>query len=110
MKIWLDDERDPTEPFIQKNFGANGNEIWIKTAEEAMELLKSKEVTYISFDHDLGTILSGYDVAKCIEELAFQNQIPRLQYCVHTMNPLGRLNILQAMRKADEYWGKNESF
>jgi len=48
MKIWLDDERKEPKGFVRT-----------KTAEETIELLKQGEVTYIGFDHDLGTKMNG---------------------------------------------------
>ena len=109
MKLWLDDERDPVNPFIKKQFVANGDELWVKTAEEAIKQLETGTVDFISFDHDLGLGKTGYDVAKYIEEAAFFNKIPRLQWRVHSANPTGSLNISLAMRQADKYWDKNEA-
>lgn len=54
MRIWLDDERDPTNPLVQQQFGATGSEVWVKTAEKLINYIKSGTVEYISFDHDLG--------------------------------------------------------
>lgn len=46
MKLWLDDIRDPC---------ANGRigYTWVKTAQEAVEALKTGQVTFASLDHDL---------------------------------------------------------
>ena len=51
MKIFLDDIRLPLE----------GDWNIVRTAEEAIELIKKEKVTDISFDHDLSeNIKSGY--------------------------------------------------
>jgi hypothetical protein len=74
IRLWLDDERDPKNPEIQRLYGAAGNEIWVKTAPEAINYLNTKNVKYISLDHDLGNLPgvgSGYDVAKYIEKKCF---------------------------------------
>ena len=41
---------------------------WAKTAEEAIDLLKTGKVEYASLDHDLGFGGSGYDVVCWVEE------------------------------------------
>ena len=71
MRIWLDDERDPNDPKIQKLFGSIGDETWVKTAYEAIELLTRNQVSHISLDHDLGEpgAGTGLHVARFIESL-----------------------------------------
>ena len=54
MRIWLDDNRDPTDPKIQIKYGAKGDEVWVKTTKEAKELLLTGQVESIAFDNDLG--------------------------------------------------------
>lgn len=105
-KIWLDDERNPKSNYIQSQFGAEGDEIWAKTASVAISLLQRGNVTSISIDHDLGPIAAGtgMDVAKWIEEQAFHGKLPRLTWFVHSMNVVGNKNITRAMQKADEFW------
>ena len=83
--------------------------IWVKTAEAAINRLKSGNVRSISFDHDLGTMATGYDVAKWIEERAFQGEIARLEWSVHSMNVEGAKAIRAAMRNAEQFWTANEA-
>lgn len=106
VKLWLDDERDPKVPAIQNLFGAEGNEIWAKTAHVAINYLQQGNVVSISLDHDLGPPIAGtgMDVAKWIEEQAYYGTLPRLSWSVHSLNPIGKNNITLAMRKADEFW------
>ena len=79
ISLWLDDERDPTDPNIQNGFGSLGNEIWVKTAPEAINILSGDNVTSISLDHDLGEPEAekgnGNDVATWIEEKAFHGEL-----------------------------------
>lgn len=102
MRIYLDDVREPPK------FNSWGDPIfWDKVcrrADEVIELVKSGVVTFISFDHDLGTEKTGYTVAKAIEELAFNKQIPPIDYAVHSANPIGAMSIDVAMKKAWHYW------
>jgi hypothetical protein len=88
MKLYLDDIRNPKVP-----------EEWciVRTAEEAIRMLETGKVDFISFDHDLGTELTGYDVAKAIEELVYYGRIKCPEYNVHSANPVGANNIRAAM-------------
>ena len=69
-----------------------------RTYKAAIEVIdycssfKNAEI-YIDLDHDLGEEKSGYDICKYIVE----NQIPITKYTVHSMNPIGKLNIYQLM-------------
>lgn len=104
VSLWLDDERDPNKPFIQQEFGAQPGMIWVKTAPEAITYLQKGNVGYISIDHDLGVPETGYDLAKWIEEQAYNGKLPPLQWTVHSQNMIGRRNIITAMKNADRYW------
>lgn len=105
IKLWLDDERDPKNPEIQSKFGAEGDEVWVKSAGTAIQYLKQGNVESISLDHDLGSGCgTGMDVAKWIEEQAFHGTLPRLWWAVHSMNPVGRKDMTRAMKKAEEFW------
>lgn len=105
IKLWLDDERDPCSRAIQNYFGADGDEVWVKTAGQAIHYLKQGNVVSISLDHDLGSGAgTGLDVAKWIEEQAYYRTLPRLSWSVHSMNPVGRRDIARTMKKADEFW------
>lgn len=108
MNLWLDDERDPSLPNIQKGFGAHGDETWVKTVPEAISYISSGNVQSISLDHDLGTEQTGYDLAKYIERGAFDGTVKRMEWRVHSANPAGSLNIMMALRNADRFWDKTE--
>jgi hypothetical protein len=93
MKLYLDDVRPTPAWFDARAY----------TATEAIDMLKTGTVTFISFDHDLGEHENGtgYDVAVWIEEQACT--VPGFivpEYVVHSANPVGRTNIESAMRSA----------
>jgi hypothetical protein len=111
MNVWLDDLRDPKDyaPDIKWN--------WVKTADEAIELLKTGWVRLLSFDHDLdwehyadpnvdGVEKTGYDVAAWVEQQAFRKMLPPFEWRVHSANPVGAQKIRAAMARADKFWGK----
>ena len=72
MKVYLDDERTTPEGWTR-----------VYWPEEAIELLKTGEVTHISLDHDLGDDDhgTGYDVVLWIEEAVFTKgfKLPHMQ-------------------------------
>jgi len=102
MQLWLDDIRDP------KDHG-KPDAIWVKTAEEAMAILRKGEVSFISFDHDLGTELDGHDVASEIERLVFEDKIPMPQWAVHSANPVGEAEITAAMKSAERFSNSSQN-
>ncbi|MBY0227710.1 MAG: hypothetical protein K2W96_00380 [Gemmataceae bacterium] len=94
MRLYLDDVRDMPPGFDH----------CARTAAEALDLLRTGRVAFLSFDHDLGTEETGYTVASWIERAAFDGTLPRLGWAVHSANPVGRANIEAAMRNADRFW------
>jgi hypothetical protein len=82
MKVWLDDRRPPRDP----------DWVWVKTPEEAIELLATGEVTEISLDHDLGLLdrspeATGYDVVLWVEhQVATGGFVPPEVIVVHSAN------------------------
>lgn len=109
IRIWLDDLLD--DPDSPERHVPEG---WVgaKTAPEAIRLLEIFKVVEISFDHDLGEepgVGTGADVARWIEEAAYNGVIGRLGWKVHSANPVGRENITSAMRSAERFWARNES-
>ena len=98
MRIWLDDVRPMPVGF----------DIHIKTAVDAIKLITKEDVSYCSFDHDLGDEENGtgYDVANFIEEMAYYKIINPIQWAIHSANPVGRKNIEMAMKNAEKYWSE----
>lgn len=93
IKLYLDDIRDPK----------GSDFVVVRTAEEAIDLVRSGNVEYISFDHDLGTDLTGYDVALVVEELVYRGEIQMPEWNVHSANPVGSRKIEQCMKNAEKY-------
>lgn len=102
MRVWLDDIR-PVPPDFDK---------WVKTAEEAIDLLRTGEVTFISLDHDLlpGHYMesgldegTGYQVATFIEHEVKMGRIPMPGWACHSASLRGRQRIIMAMTEAGRY-------
>lgn len=98
MKIYLDDKRPTPEGWIG-----------VETAEEVIYCLKSALVQEISFDHDLGTKKTGYDVLLWIErQVATTDFIPPAKITIHTDNPVGRQKMEQAVEAINKLLEKRK--
>lgn len=93
MRVYLDDVRPTPEGFTHR----------AETAAEAIAFLETGNVTFISFDHDLGEPANGtgHDVALWIEAQTYSdNTWPFPDYVIHSANPVGAHNIARTMRQA----------
>lgn len=99
-RLWLDDERPMPEGF----------DLHVRTAPEAIAEIRKGGVSMASLDHDLGGEQNGtgYDVAKYIEEAAFNGGLLPIDIRVHSANPVGRSNIERCVHNARKFWGSNE--
>lgn len=93
MKLWIDDERPAPEGWTHA-----------RSAQEAMILLTDMKnwPTHISFDHDLGPGLSGYDVACTVESMLYEEDLVIPVLTVHSANPVGRARIQQVIRSINQ--------
>ena len=96
IRLFLDDIRDP------KEYGVH-NVTWVKTYKDAIKQLETGNVSWISFDHDLGAEKTGYDVAKYIEENVFNGDLKCPEWQIHSANPKGRQNIELSMKSAERF-------
>jgi len=100
MVLWLDDIRPPWR------HGYIGAE-WCKTAEAAIEILKTGRVTFASLDHDLTEAATmgqpapsektGYDV--CLFLAEHPEYFPKDGVRVHSLNPNGKLRMQRLLEK-----------
>lgn len=97
IRLWLDDFRQMPDNF----------DVWVKNPSHAMSIIKTNEVSFISFDHDLGYNQTGYDVAKYIEMGAYMNILNPIGWEIHSANPVGKKNIEMAMMAAERFWFAN---
>ena len=99
MKVYLDDERTTPEDAVRA--------YW---PDEAIELLKSGDVTEISLDHDLGDDDrgTGYDVVLWIEEqVALHGFVPPAMK-VHSANVSARTKMENGIRAIEEMVRKRD--
>lgn len=110
-KLFLDDIRYPPMAFPIVNDPRYKTESWIIVrdyTEFTSIILKRGMPSLISFDHDLDishyedtrpegmpiTGDTGYDCAKWLVEYCMDNGIDLPEYLVHSMNPVGKANII----------------
>jgi hypothetical protein len=122
MKIFLDDIRLPEEcvNYMHTRIGKLNpiyNEEWIivRNYKNFCNQLNRhfKEITHISFDHDLGDIIydpsrgmeivtmyekSGYDCAKYTKDLYEKSDLKLPIMFVHSCNPVGTQNIINLFK------------
>ena len=110
LSIFLDDIRKLPD----SNIAAPEEKKWtlVKSAKEAIELIRKGNVRRISLDHDLGNDKNGtgYDVLVAIEKFLHDGTIDRPpRMYVHTSNVSARIKMelaIRAIRK--ERWNFNK--
>lgn len=92
----LDDEQVRHNAFKAK-FSTDNFLKSVTTAKAAIEELQTRKWSIFFIDHDLGTKLSGYDVAKWIYNN--KKHLPKT-IIIHSMNPVGAKNIIGLLPQA----------
>jgi len=128
-KLFLDDVRHPYDVAVYTNKEIYFKEPWL-IVRNFKQFTKTIESYYerfnvlpdvISFDHDLadthykemnlgGDIdysnlkeKTGYDCAKWLVEFCIDYKLKIPEYMVHSMNPVGKVNILSYLLNADKH-------
>ena len=97
IALFLDDRRDPP---------AGGGWTVVRSSAEAIRLLATGDVTYISFDHDLGDEDTGMLVVDWLDERASTDpSFPVPAWRVHSANPVGAARIRAAMESIERRRG-----
>ena len=104
MRLWLDDIREPWK------YGFILSE-WAHTADEAIAMLKTGEVTYASLDHDLQpehySNHCGDDCGCAVVNWMEANNVwPVDGVLVHSQNESARLKMEQGI---DKHYGEGYS-
>lgn len=97
MIIWVDDVRKPPD----------GCDVWCPTVEDAITTIKAflyfydyKEEYILDLDHDAGTAsIRGGDYIKILDWLEETGFGKYFKYHIHSMNPVGRENMRNIIRR-----------
>ncbi|MEW6736555.1 MAG: cyclic-phosphate processing receiver domain-containing protein [Acidobacteriota bacterium] len=94
MKVYLDDERECPPGWIA-----------VRWPDEAIELLKTDQVTEISLDHDLGDDSrgTGYDVILWIEEAVATRGFNPPKITVHSANSSARQKMELGIQSIERF-------
>ena len=94
MKVFLDDERPTPDGWTHARW-----------PEDAIELLKSGQVTHLSLDHDLGNDDrgTGYEVLLWLERVVAVDGFDPPELMVHSANTSARQKMELAIRRIDQF-------
>ena len=94
MKLYLDDEREAPVGWVR-----------VRWPEEAIELLKTGQVTDLSLDHDLGDDErgTGYDVVLWIEEAVATGGFVPPRIVVHSANAPARAKMEAGLERIQKF-------
>lgn len=89
MYLFLDDERMPNDE----------RAVIVRSFDEFRDhIIAHGMPKFISFDHDLGHGLTGFDCAKWLVEYHLDNGGDFPHYHVHSQNPIGKKNIEEYLK------------
>lgn len=98
--LYLDDVRTMPDKFDK----------CIRNYKDFVKFVKAQKSSismwYISFDHDLGEGLSGYDCAKFLVNWCIDNGYKVPTYEIHSANPVGRENIRSIFETYNKLYGE----
>lgn len=103
--LFIDDIRNVEDIYGQ----TNDNWAIVRSYNEFVEYITNSGMPIlISFDHDLADVLTpnektGYDCAQYLIEYCLNNNAVLPQYNVHSMNPVGKQNILSLLSNFKKY-------
>jgi len=103
-KLFIDDIRRPEDVY---NYPNSVGWVVARSYDETIRLIETHGIPeIISFDHDLGTEKTGYDIAKYLIDKIFIDQLAlpdNFTYFIHSANPVGRQNIQQLLDRYIPY-------
>ena len=103
LKILIDDARSIWDPRLPRH----DYDIQFTNAKSFIFLLDccggKLDIDFISFDHDLGVGLNGYDCAKYLVEWLNTHNKDIPDYHVHSMNVVGAERIRNIIEDARKY-------
>jgi NAD+-processing family protein with receiver domain len=106
FKIYLDDARALPDDLRAEGF------IAIRAGETVLEIIKTfglGGISHISFDHDLGSGMSGYEVVTHIERRVIEHGDPMPIMFVHSGNVVGAQNIRAAIAAMERHLHKTNT-
>lgn len=107
--LFLDDNRNPTDPFMVNRSFIYVNYEWVivRSYADFVKVIKKNGIPkFISFDHDIsdfdeyGNELTGYDCAKWLVNYCDSKRLKLPTYFIHSQNTTGSRNIFHYLKNA----------
>ena len=95
--LFLDDERIPADVTWVSGFDPNLPWHIVRSYDEAVSYVEQNGIpNVVSFDHDLGSDYTGLSFAFWLasHDLDYHTMPDDFSYMVHSMNPVGKVNII----------------
>lgn len=108
-KLYLDDLRQPSDSSLYMGYEEMYNGEWdvVRNYKEFVNYIENKGVPdIVSFDHDLAEEKTGADCARWLGEYLIENGIPLPKYYIHSMNPVGAVNINSILKTCEKVMEK----
>jgi hypothetical protein len=108
-KLYLDDLRNPVDSSLYMGNVEIYKEDWVvvRNYKQFVDYIENNGVPdIVSFDHDLAEEKTGADCAKWLGEYLIENGIPIPKYYIHSMNPVGAINIRSIMKTCEKVMKK----
>lgn len=94
--LWLDDYRNPFDSdwLVFSPIRHPFQTYWVDSYDGFVDWIEEHGIPdAICFDHDLGTVKTGYDAAKWMCDYCYFHSVPIPLYAIQSANPVGRENI-----------------
>lgn len=110
--LYLDDVRNPMQSAEFTKQDIYLTKMWriVRNFTEFQQYFKKYGMPkFISFDHDLGVEsgCNGFDCALWLTDYCMNNKLTLPEYYVHSMNPVGRDNIIGLLESFKKYQKEN---
>lgn len=107
--LWLDDSRNPfvNDWTVFSPIHRPFETIWVRNYLEFITwIMENGLPDGICFDHDLGTEMTGYDIAQKLCEYCNLMDLPVPPYAVQSANPVGKENIISYIENYKKHSGR----
>lgn len=113
VALWIDDVRSVPQNYMEDN--CVNRVIWCKSVHEAIHAYSlwgsnlnddTIQLSIVDLDHDAGDYVSdGGDYINFLNwiELCHINDFPKIKWKIHSMNPVGRMNMQRIIEKNGAY-------
>lgn len=109
MKLWIDDERNPSDKHWKEFYGIPNDVIWCKTYTAALPYIQNETIEWVGFDNDLEDLQDrqGKHLFAILEERYWTNQHPFFKAVFQTSNTDAKRQMQMGYRKIENHNWEN---